>query len=318
MRQCSGWIGLAAGLMALFLAFGTDMPCAWAEDWPAETVNDAEGRTYKQVQTRDGGVEVWQFIGVFGSPDEALELVGLSETGGKKGKESIGEIPYEYDLKKVAEKKEQNSVQTLKDGESMLLGPRSGEDARILLKAEDDMTYIVGPESILQDPKNDDPALFGESLRSPEQAGAEENVYEAEAGTETKLSPGESMNLRFSRSDGTEVKVEIKRSGNETYVIPKTVRKAGKKAAWVKARKPKTVSKPESGTPGEKPETVTMEEGKPKAENSTETEDSRQKKKKARWYRQHRPRKIQNMVPVEQINWAFNQIYIQENRASGR
>ena len=309
MKQCSGWKGLAAGLTALFLAFGACLPRAQAEGWPAETVNDAEGRTYKQVQTRDGGVEVWQFIGVFGSQDEALELVGLSEDGGKKGKENIGEIPYESDLKKVSEKKEQDGVQTLKDGESVQLGLRSGGNARIFLKAEDDMTYISGLESFLRDPKNDDPALFGKLTGSPEQAGAEENVYETEAGTETKLSPGESVSLRFSQSNGAAVKVEIKRSGTETFVIPVTVRKAGKKATRVKARKAETVSKPETGTLKEETETVTAEEEK------TNDENGRQKQKNNGW---HRPRLIRNIVPAEQINWNFNQIFIQENRASGR
>ena len=79
MKRHIGIRGAIAGMLALLLAAGAALPCAAAEDWPAETVSDEAGRIYKQVKKQDGGVEVWQFIGVFGSPEEALELAKTAE-----------------------------------------------------------------------------------------------------------------------------------------------------------------------------------------------------------------------------------------------
>ncbi len=110
----------AAGLLARLLAVGPGPAASRAENWPKETLKDAAGNTYKQVRKQDGTLEVWQFIGIYGSPKEALELVGISEENGseengseekasvgdvsegkgKKGKAEIGGIPYKYELKK--------------------------------------------------------------------------------------------------------------------------------------------------------------------------------------------------------------------------
>ena len=96
---------IAAGLLALLLA-GAGLSAS-AESWPEDTVQDAEGKTYKQVRTEDGGVQVWQFIGVFGSPEEALVSVGLSEKKDQgAGKVEIVSTPYKYKMKKSSEKTE--------------------------------------------------------------------------------------------------------------------------------------------------------------------------------------------------------------------
>lgn len=299
MRQRCGWKSLAAGLAALILAFGAGMPYARAEDRPAEAVNDEE---------------TWQFIGIFGSPDEALEYDSLSENGRKKGKETIGEILYEYDLKKITGEKKQDGGQTLKDGESIQFGVRSADEARIFIKAEYDQTFLEVSGSVLQGVKIDAPALLGEASGSPEQDSAEDAAIESETGSATELSPGESLDLRFSKSKGAAVKVEISRSGTQTHVVPVTIRKAGKKALKMKKWKLRTASKPEIGTLRENTETVTAEDENPDAETSAAAEDSQQKKNTG-W---HRPKVIQPTVPVDAINWGLNQIFIQENRASGR
>ena len=78
---------LLVALLAMILAAGA-AACAAAEGWPDESVHDAEGKTYKQVSTGDGGLQVWVLVGVFGSPDEALVSVGLLED--EKGEEGGG------------------------------------------------------------------------------------------------------------------------------------------------------------------------------------------------------------------------------------
>ena len=112
MRRHIGIGGILAGLLAILLASCAGLSFASAEGvWPEETLTDAENRTYKQVKKQDGGVEVWQLIGIFGSPDEALELVGLSEEDKKAdegsyteeqktGTETIDKLPFKFKMSK--------------------------------------------------------------------------------------------------------------------------------------------------------------------------------------------------------------------------
>ena len=44
-----------------------------------------EGHAVKEITRDDGTVEVWEFVGVFGSRDELLEKAGLKEPGEAKG-----------------------------------------------------------------------------------------------------------------------------------------------------------------------------------------------------------------------------------------
>ena len=87
MRRLIGMRRAAAGLLALWMACGAGLP-ATAENWPEETVQDAEGNTYKQESTEDGGIRIWRFVGIFGSTEEALVSVGLSEVENSKAKKT--------------------------------------------------------------------------------------------------------------------------------------------------------------------------------------------------------------------------------------
>ncbi len=106
----------AAGLLALLLAVGTGLSAAADGEWPKETVTDAEGKLYKQVFTSGGGVEVWQLIGVYGTPDDALKSVGLvkDEPENKTGTEVIGGKPYTFELKKATSGKNKLKQKTKK------------------------------------------------------------------------------------------------------------------------------------------------------------------------------------------------------------
>ena len=285
-----------AGLLAFVLIAGAGL----AEDWPSETVSDAAGNTYKQVKKKDGGVEVWQFIGVFGSPDEALELVGLKKEEGKKGKETIGDVPYEFDLKKLTAQ-EDEKVKILDDGESVIFGVKSGDSARVIIKAEEDYTSITGLESVIRDAKTDDKILFGDTEKENNSTGSSETVYETEQGSTTVLNPGEKFTFKVTNGSNEAARVEVKHKGKNTYVIPVSVKKFQIPAIRIRSKKPETVSKPEIGTLKGKTQTDIAEEETPKKTPG-----------------RRRQRTIGGIIPIEQINWGFNQIFIQENRASGR
>ena len=99
---------ISAVLCALLMTGG-----ALADAWPEKTGIDPEGRRY--VPTGDGRYEVWELIGVYGSPEEAMtslqrqdkpeetqEKSGVSEgekKSRKKGKVKIAKKPYKYELK---------------------------------------------------------------------------------------------------------------------------------------------------------------------------------------------------------------------------
>lgn len=288
MKRHIGIRGAIAGMLALLLAAGAALPCAAAEDWPAETVSDEAGRIYKQVKKQDGGVEVWQFIGVFGSPEEALELVGLSEKEGKKGRETIGDVPYEFDLKKLNIGDGRENAKILEDGESVIFGIRYGDAARVIIRDEEDRTYITGLESTVRDVKSDDRLLFSEPGNNGTGDGGAETVYEAEEGKTTELSPGESLAFRISeKSAGEAVRVRVSHQEDKTYVIPVRVLK---KTVRLRIRKPRTARRPETG------------------------EDKTSGKKRT-W---RRKKNVGEIIPVREIDWGSGQIYLQENRPSGR
>lgn len=101
---------ILAAVLLLALAAGM----ALAESWPEESVTDANGDTWKKVPREDGGFQIWQFIGIFGDKEAALQAVGLreedaekepvsgtAEDAGKK-KVKIGKRKYRYKLEKKA------------------------------------------------------------------------------------------------------------------------------------------------------------------------------------------------------------------------
>lgn len=84
----TGWMKRALCLLLLLCL----MAGAAAEGWPEESLKDGEGKTIKTVPAGDGKTEVWEFIGIFGSPAEALQVVGLTEENEEKPGESLVEI----------------------------------------------------------------------------------------------------------------------------------------------------------------------------------------------------------------------------------
>ena len=87
-RKKHGWTRrLLCGMLLLCLAAG-----AAAEGWPEQSMKDGEGKTIKTVPTGDGKTEVWEFIGIFGSPAEALNVVGLKEDDEEQPGERLVEI----------------------------------------------------------------------------------------------------------------------------------------------------------------------------------------------------------------------------------
>ena len=116
----------AALLCVLFLTGVGTAVGAGVEGWPEKTGIDPEGRHY--VPTGDGRYEVWEMVGVFGSPEEAMkslqpqekpeeaqEKAGAEESRkkkSKKGKVKISKRRYKYELKqkgKISDAAEQVS-----------------------------------------------------------------------------------------------------------------------------------------------------------------------------------------------------------------
>lgn len=61
-------------------------------------------KTLREIQTEDGTTEVWELIGIFGSPEEALKSAGISESEPKTGDITIiDNKPFEFDLKKLGD-----------------------------------------------------------------------------------------------------------------------------------------------------------------------------------------------------------------------
>lgn len=103
----------AALLCVLFLTGVGTAGGAGVEGWPEKTGIDPEGRHY--VPTGDGRYEVWEMVGVFGSPEEAMKSLQLQEKPketqekagagesqkkkSKKGKFKIAKRIYQYELK---------------------------------------------------------------------------------------------------------------------------------------------------------------------------------------------------------------------------
>lgn len=149
MKRNLGFKRIIAALLALMVL---PVLAAAEDNWPSETVTDAAGKVYKQVPTSDGGVQVWQFLGVFGSPDEALVSMGfpegekdqgLTEVSAKKGKVEIGEKPYVSDVKKVGEKPADSTAA----GKSETKSSKSVSKRSIKLKwkkASMRKTFIIG------------------------------------------------------------------------------------------------------------------------------------------------------------------------------
>jgi len=102
-RRTTAWL-----TAFLWLAGCGSLLPALADAWPEETVTDKDGKRYKQVRTQDGGVEVWQLIGIYGSPEQAMEAVRLPEE--RKGPEEliIGSKPYSYEMKRVSDQTGEN------------------------------------------------------------------------------------------------------------------------------------------------------------------------------------------------------------------
>ncbi|MBQ6399422.1 MAG: hypothetical protein IJI21_04805 [Clostridia bacterium] len=138
---------LTAGLMALLLIAGAGQGAAMAEDWPEETLNDAAGNAYKQVQKQDGSLEVWQFIGIFGSPDEAMELIGIQEKE-ENGKTTIGDTPYNVQWKKSKPGTEDPKLKTVSK-------PETGT-----LKGSDEQTGMVEDGGKKKQPRRRLPRLI--------------------------------------------------------------------------------------------------------------------------------------------------------------
>ena len=147
-------------LLALALAVCAALSCA-AEEWPKDSVTDAAGNIYKQVFTPGGGVEVWQFLGVFGSPEEALQSVGLKKEPAK-GTDTvvIGSKPYTYELKKTSGKETGGAVKE-KKGRKVRQTTRS----RQLRKRK---TWRTMP---IRDPKARDPRYYRYTVRASGEGG---------------------------------------------------------------------------------------------------------------------------------------------------
>ena len=114
-RKKLGWTGrLLCGMLLLCLMAG-----AAAEGWPAESRKDGEGKTIKTVPTGDGKTEVWEYVGIFGSREEALQLVGLKEENEEKPEGGVVQIAG----KKIKAKKKKKDELPLKfsDGDEWRL-----------------------------------------------------------------------------------------------------------------------------------------------------------------------------------------------------
>ena len=160
--RCNGTRRAACCLLALALAACAAFSCA-AEEWPKDSVTDATGNIYKQVSTPGGGVEVWQFLGIFGSPEEALQSVGLKKEPAR-GKDTvvIGSKPYTYELKKTSGKETGGAVKE-KKGRKVRQTTRS----RKLRKRLGLRTVLI------RNPKARDPRYYRYTVRD----GGEKDIF---------------------------------------------------------------------------------------------------------------------------------------------
>ena len=313
MKQHLRWKTVLAGALVLLLVAGTGLPALADGEWPKDTVTDAEGKLYKQVFTSSGGVEVWQLIGVFGTPDDALKSVGVIKDEPKKGsgEEVIGETPYIFDLKKVTGE-DTDGGETLKDGESVTIGIRNDQSAKVLIQAEKDGTSITGLESLMLD-VTDVSKLFIETegektgaVDSQDAGSSAETEFTEEQGGTTVLEPG--MKFAWSKSSGDQdaaYQMTISRNEGQTEVDYRRIRKSYKiavkaqKKARMKVKESKTVLKPES---------VVEKDGKT-------VYGLEQKSKRKLSTRRSRTKRLKDITDK---TIPYSQVYIQENRASGR
>lgn len=80
MKQRTWIRRIFAAVLLLSLVIGM----ALADSWPDESVTDANGDTWKKVPQEDGGFQIWQFVGIFGDKESALQAVGLKEEDAEK------------------------------------------------------------------------------------------------------------------------------------------------------------------------------------------------------------------------------------------
>ena len=315
MRQHLKWKTVFAAVLAFLLAVGTSLPAIADGEWPKETVTDAEGKLYKQVFTSGGGVEVWQLMGVFGTPEEALKSVGVIRDEPKKGsgEEVIGGKPYIFDLKQVTGG-ESKDRKILEDGESVTIGIRDNQSAKVQITAEKDGTTITGLESLVLD-NSDYSKLFTETggdksttgvVDSQNSDSPAETEFTEEPGGTTVLEPG--MKYSWAKTSGEHdaaYQMTISRNKGQTEVDYRRIRKSYKKAmkaqkkARMKVKESKTVLKPES---------VVEKDGKT-------VFGLEQKSKRKLSTRRSRSRRLKEITDK---TIPYSQIYIQENRASGR
>ena len=227
------------------------------------------------------------------------------------GKQVIGEKQYIYDLKKVTGE-DTDGGETLKDGESVTIGIRNDQSAKVQIQAEKDGTSITGLESLMLD-VTDVSKLFIETegektgaVDSQDAGSSAETEFTEEQGGTTVLEPG--MKCAWSKSSGDQdaaYQMTISRNEGQTEVDYRRIRKSYKKA--MKARKKARMKVKESKTVL-KPESVVEKDGK--TVYGLEQKSKRKLSTRRSWTK--RLKEISDKIVP------YSQVYIQENRASGR